>query len=34
MHARIQRAAAGRLRVGEPLAADIMQATARGTVLG
>lgn len=34
MHARIGRAAAaGRLRVGEQLAADIMQATARGTVL-
>jgi AcrR family transcriptional regulator len=34
MHARIRRvAAAGRLRVKEPLAADIMQATARGTVL-
>jgi AcrR family transcriptional regulator len=35
MHARIRRAAAaGRLRVEEPLAADIMQATARGAVLG
>jgi AcrR family transcriptional regulator len=34
MHARIQRvAAAGRLRVEESLAADIMQATARGAVL-
>jgi AcrR family transcriptional regulator len=34
MHARIQRAAAaGRLRVAESLAADIMQASARGTVL-
>ena len=34
MHARIRRvAAAGRLRVEEPLAADIMQATARGAVL-
>jgi AcrR family transcriptional regulator len=34
MHARIRRvAAAGRLRVEESLAADIMQATARGTVL-
>lgn len=34
MHARIQRvAAAGRLRVGESLAADILQATARGAVL-
>jgi AcrR family transcriptional regulator len=34
MHARIQRvAAAGRLRVEEPLAADIMQASARGAVL-
>jgi AcrR family transcriptional regulator len=34
MHARIQRAAAaGRLRVEEPLAATIMQASARGAVL-
>jgi AcrR family transcriptional regulator len=34
MHARIQRAAAaGRLRVAESLAADIMQASARGAVL-
>ena len=34
LHARIQRvAAAGRLRVDEPLAAAIMQATARGAVL-
>ena len=34
MHARIQRvAAAGRLRVEEPLAASIMQASARGAVL-
>ncbi|MBV9794122.1 MAG: TetR/AcrR family transcriptional regulator [Actinobacteria bacterium] len=34
MHARIERvAAAGRLRVGPALAADIMQASARGTVL-
>lgn len=34
MHARIQRVAAvGRLRVGVPLAAAIMQATARGAVL-
>jgi AcrR family transcriptional regulator len=34
MHARIQRvAAAGRLRVDESLAADVLQATARGAVL-
>jgi AcrR family transcriptional regulator len=34
LHARIRRvAAAGRLRVGESLAADIMQASARGAVL-
>lgn len=35
LHARIQRvAAAGRLRVGPSLAATILQASARGTVLG
>lgn len=34
MHARIRRAAAaGRRRIAESLAADIMQATTRGTVL-
>lgn len=32
-HARIQRAAAGRLHVEEPLAATIRQASARGTAL-